>query len=128
MEESVQIVSQQSELITVLYTIVKAVVGLAIVVMGRIMWVFHTRIDTGKDVLTAYKEEVGKENVVKEKELSEYKEQIALKLGGIKSDLRSNTESDGHIDKRLDGFEKSIDGLKKQMQELILKLGSFIKK
>lgn len=127
-EQAAQVVAGQSELISILLGILNAMGGIAIVVIGRIIWLFYISINKNKDTLSEYKQEVAADKLVIEKEFTTYKADQAQIIAGLRSDLRSNTESDTNISKTLEEFKTWFSEMREIMGKLVVDVEILINK
>lgn len=116
-----QLASEQSIVISVLWNILKGIVALALVIIGRLLWNLHTRILENKEA-------IAKINTVNPDEYLKFKEKIKDDMAEIKSDLRSNTEKDAHIDEKLADMKSSIDSFAEKLDHLSGLVVEFISK
>ena len=127
-EQAAQVVAGQSELISILLGILNVMGGIAIVVIGRIIWLFYVSINKNKDTLSEYKQQVTADKLVIEKEFTTYKTDQAEIISKLRSDLRSNTESDPNISKTLEEFKTWFSEMRDIMGKLVVDVEILINK
>jgi DNA repair exonuclease SbcCD ATPase subunit len=130
-EQAAQAV-EQAELIALLFKILQfVIVGL----LGLITWWAKNEFRKSEEKeKSSAKERLDRaEKLVEYKEeqankLVEYKEEQAKIIAALKSDLRSNTESDTTISKTLEEFKVWFADLKKIMDKLVVDVEILINK